>query len=382
MIKKKPILPWIIKLFLSWRIFLLIVATYAIQALPFKSSFPYWESLLAVNGHPLFWSWGNFDGVHYITIAKQGYSAQFTQAFFPLFPLLIRYTSQVINNYLASGLLISHLSALVALLLFYKLVSIDRGDSTARRTILYFILFPTSFYLVSLYTESFFLCLVFAAFLSARRSKWWLAGIFGALASATRVLGILLLPALLVDWYYSKKTKSVYTPSELVKALFPIFFSSAGLLVYMNYLKQAFSDPLLFINAQPAFGASRTSDKLILLYQVFWRYAKMIFSVDPSSLLYFTVWQEALSGFLFLILSFLAFKYTRTSYALFGLLSYVVPTLTGTFSSMPRYVLILFPSFMVLGLIKNPRFQRIWWLISAILLAINTALFVRGYWIA
>ena len=380
--KQIKILKWILSRVIIWRILLLAVAFYAIQAIQFKASFPYWETLLAPLGHPLYWSWGNFDGVHYITIAQQGYAAQFTQAFFPLYPMLMRPLKIVAGSYLASGLLISHVAFLFTLYFFYKLIRIDRGETSAKRILLYLLLFPTSFYFGAVYSESLFLALVLATFYAARRRRWWIAGILGAVASATRIFGIFLLPALLVEWYYGRGKKSVYTPTQLLSSLLPILFISTGLLAYMYYLNKTFSDPLMFLTAQPAFGAERSADKIILLYQVFWRYTKMLLTVDPSSLVYYTVVLEALSGGIFLLLSLIAFKKIRPSYALFGMLSYIAPTLTGTLSSMPRYVLILFPSFMVLGLVKNRRFQRAWWVVSAILLAINTALFVRGYWVA
>ncbi len=380
--KEKSTISWILKVLIGWRLVLLVVAMYAIAAIPFKESFPYWETLLAPNGHPLFWSWGNFDGVHYITIAKQGYSAQFTQAFFPLYPLLMRFVARLTGEYISAGLLISHISAVVAFILFYKLVRLDKGEGTAKKTLIHLLLFPTAFYFGALYSESLFLAFVLGSFYAARKKHWWIAGLLGAAASATRIFGIFLLPSLLLEWYYGRGKKTAFSRRELFQAVLPILLSATGLLLYMYYLNRAFSDPILFLNSQPAFGAQRSSDKLILLYQVFWRYTKMLATVDINSLLYFTVSQEMLSGFLFLGLTVLAFKYTRLSYAIFGLFSYLAPTLTGTFSSMPRYVLILFPSFMILGMVKNPRFHKLWWFVSVILLGINTALFVRGYWVA
>lgn len=376
------ILKWIFSRVIIWRILLLAVAMYAIQAIPFKPSFPYWETLLEPFGNPLFWSWGNFDGVHYITIAQQGYAAQFTQAFFPLYPLLMRYTAKITGGPLSAGLVVSHCFLLIALWLFYKLIRIDRGKSTAKKILLYLLLFPTSYYFGAVYTESLFFALVIGTFYAARRRRWWIAGILGALASSTRIFGIFLLPALLVEWYYGRGKKSVYTPSQLITAVFPILLSASGLIAYMYYLNRVFSDSLMFLHAQPAFGAQRSADKIILLYQVFWRYGKMLLTVDPNNLIYYTISLEAASGLLFLVLSIIAFKKIRPSYAIFAALSYIAPTLTGTLSSMPRYALLLFPSFMVLGLVKNRQFQRVWWVVSAILLAANTALFVRGYWVA
>ena len=106
--KTNNILRWLLTTLVIWKVALLAVAAYAIQVIPFKASFPYWETLLAPNGHPLYWSWGNFDGVHYLTIAKAGYIAQFTQAFFPLFPLLMRYLAQLSGSLMSAGLIIAH----------------------------------------------------------------------------------------------------------------------------------------------------------------------------------------------------------------------------------------------------------------------------------
>src|SRR4030042_4808501 len=100
----------IFRILVIWRIALLLVAFYAILAFPFKESFPYWETLLEPNGHPLFWSWANFDGVHYLTIASTGYSAQYTQAFFPVYPLLMGVVSRFVHNPVLAGLLISHIA--------------------------------------------------------------------------------------------------------------------------------------------------------------------------------------------------------------------------------------------------------------------------------
>ena len=108
----------------------------------------------------------------------------------------------------------------------------------------------------------------------------------------------------------------------------------------------------------------------------------MLLTVPVTSLVYYTVSQEFLSAAVFLILSLLAFKFTRRSYALFGFLAYLLPTLTGTFSSLPRYVLILFPCFMVLGSIKSKTIRYALLAVTGVLLAINTVLFTSGRWVA
>jgi hypothetical protein len=150
----------------------------------------------------------------------------------------------------------------------------------------------------------------------------------------------------------------------------------------MYYLHRNFSDALYFLTAQPAFGAQRSSDQFILIYQVIFRYVKMFLTVTPNSLLFFRVNQEFWISIVFLILGIIAFRKIRTSYAIFSMLAFITPTLTGTFSSMPRYVLISFPVFMLLGMIKNQFVVKILYTIFVILLGINTMLFTRGYWVA
>src|SRR4030066_1349403 len=82
----------ILKYFLSWRITLFVVAFLSIYFLPvFGGRFPYVDRVLEITHLPYWvWGFGNFDGVHYLRIAQDGYLAQYSQAFFPVFPILIR----------------------------------------------------------------------------------------------------------------------------------------------------------------------------------------------------------------------------------------------------------------------------------------------------
>src|SRR3989344_1049631 len=136
---------FIISLWVGWRLALVVVAGIGMVILPFKPSFPYAETLLLPHGSPLFWSWANFDGVHYIGIAEKSYFAQFTQAFFPFYPLLIRTFNSLTGSSILSGLLISHLSFLAALIMGFKLFKLDLKPHQAKTALLFLLMFPTSF---------------------------------------------------------------------------------------------------------------------------------------------------------------------------------------------------------------------------------------------
>ncbi len=379
--EKKTIL-WIVKIFLFWRVSLFFFAYLGIKFLPFKHSFPYAEQILHPYKEPLFWSWANFDGVHYLGIVQKGYFAQFTQAFFPFYPLLVRFLNFFFRNFLLTGLLINHLAFLGALYFLYKLLKIDFDEKKVKKTISFLLFFPTSFFFASFYTESLFLFLSLGSFYFARKRLWWLSGFLGFLASLTRLIGVLLFLVILWEIYQTGKKKSFFARKKIKNWPFA-FLPIVGLAIYMAYLGKSFSDPLYFLHAQPAFGASRNSEKIILLYQVFFRYLKMLFTFNLQPFFYFTLNLEFFSSLLFLLLLFFSFKKKiRMSYNIFAALAYILPTLTGTFSSMPRYVLVLFPCFAVLGLIKSKFWRRLLLVSFYLLLLICTALFTRGYWIA
>lgn len=366
--ENKKIFWWITKIFIIWRLFLQLVV---------------WLGEKIISPRPGYLGssiWANFDGIHYLGIAQNGYGL-YQQAFFPLYPNLIRWLSNFIHNYLLSALLISHLTFLGALFFLYKLISFDYSPRFARSVIVLLLIFPTSFYFASVYTESLFLFLSVGSFYFARIKKWLLAGIFGALGSATRIVGIFLFPALLWEW--GEQRKILDFKSKILN-LFFVFLIPLGLIFYMRYLMLNYGDPLLFAHVQEYFGAQRTSGKIILLYQVFWRYFKMVLTtkLDP---LYFTVWLELLIGGGFLVLLIYGyFRKVRVSWLIFGILSYVLPTLTGTFSSLPRYVVVIFPAFIVLEALREKyRWLRFFYPpLSFGLLILSLILFSRGYWIA
>jgi hypothetical protein len=146
-----------------------------------------------------------YDSVWYLSIAHAGYFSRQATAFFPLYPLLIHLGAQVFGSTMVVGVLIS-LGAMVAGgYVLYSLTRLDVGESAARTTILLIAVFPTALFFSAVYTESLFLALSVGAVYAARRERWALAGVLGALASATRSTGLLLLVPLAVMFLYGPR---------------------------------------------------------------------------------------------------------------------------------------------------------------------------------
>lgn len=371
-------IPWkfIIINFIVLRAITILAAVTGLYQLPFKTSFPYSDTVLVPFGHSLIWSWANFDGVHYLMLAKDGYAFGLTQAFFPAYFILIKLINFLINNYLFSALLISHVCFILSLVVFYKLIRLDYSEKIARWAIIFISFFPTSFYFLSVYTESLFLLLLLLTFYFLRKNELFKTGLWGIGLSLSRIVGVFVIPPIFLEL---KQSREKLNYKKTILMILP----SLGLLAYMFYLWLKFEDPLLFAHVQSGFGAGRETDKLVLFYQVIWRYIKMVFTVDKNNPIYFTVWLEMLSSLY--VIGLLIWGYMRKirpSYLLFSFLSFLLPTLTGTFSSMPRYILVLFPIYIVLAMIKNKYLKFFILGIHLVLLFVCTMLFTRGYWIA
>jgi Gpi18-like mannosyltransferase len=358
--------------FLSWRILLFVILFFAIKNVALQQNF-LGGGMQAYLRSPWLWAWANFDGEHYLAIAKEGYHLA-EQAFFPLYPLLIKF----IDGGVWAGILISNISFLLALIGFYKLLKLDFSERVSRLAIILLLLFPTSFYFSAVYTESLFLALVVWSFYFYRKNNILLASFLGMFASGTRVIGVILLPIYLLELF---KDKVKWEKKHLWLLLIPL-----GLVLYMFYLGKFYSDPLMFLHALPSFGEQRSSVP-ILLPQVIYRY---VFKILPN-LNYsyfagtFTAIMEFVAGILFLVVSLISLIKLRLSYSLFLVLGYLIPTLSGSFSSLPRYVLVLFPAFILFSvwLNKAPSLVKIiCYTILLVCFVISLSLFSRGYWVS
>ncbi|MFZ5376489.1 MAG: hypothetical protein ACOZAN_02355 [Patescibacteria group bacterium] len=382
---------YFIVIFLFWRFLLFTAGLAADKVVKYEPSFPNVQQLKQSQTIRAIYSWGNFDGVHYLTIAEKGYvGTGLIQAFFPGYPLTIKLINIFLSNLLVSGLLVSNLFFFFDLIVFYKLVKLDWSNKTANFSIIFLLLFPTSFFFVGLYSESIFLFFVLMSFYFARKKRWGWASTFVALASFTRIIGVFLVPALLVELWLQNNSQNLQTMLQRNwQKLVIILLGSTGLIAYMTYLKYTFDDPLFFYHLQSEFGAGR-QESIILLPQVIWRYLKIMATARPIDFKYLSYVQEFVYSLFALSALLLSIKKIRFSYLIFSIFAWILPTLTGTFSSMPRYILVCFPIYIWLALFAGKLWNRISGKIFIIhclvalstLLCLNLILFLQGHWVA
>jgi len=410
--------------FLIWRSVLFGVGAAADHFLKYAPTFPYYDGILpSYHTARWFYSWANFDGVHYLTIADHGYiGTGLIQAFFPLLPYVFMHMPhEVIGDSLNSlllGLVLTNGFAFGFVLvwfLFVKQMSCGdkenaKNDKLAYLSVAVFFTFPTALFFGALYTESLFLLLAVSSFLAAKKQKWWLVGVLIALASATRVVGVFLVPAMVIELWLqyceqlnscgvqtlklqdlSKKKNAQKLFAELKKftqqnwrSILWICAGSIGLLSYMAFLTfSEFHDPLYFLHVQARFNVGREST-MVIYPQVVWRATKILLTSRPFDWRYFSYVQEFVVGVFGLVGLLLALKTSRWSDFTFSIAAFFLPTLTGTFSSLPRYFLACFSFFYFLTkFLEDRRWLTILWLsLSTLLLLLNTILFIQGYWVA
>ncbi len=384
----KSDLGFVVKSFIIWRILIFLPIFLSKYFFELQKNF-LGGGFLNYIKNPYFWSWANFDGEHYISIAKMGYGNG-EQAFFPLYPYLIRLVSDLYgfknpDLLIATGIFISNVAFFMALIGLFKLISLDYSKRIAKSAIIFLLVFPTSFYFAGVYTESLFLMLVVWSFYFFRQGNYLLAGLLGASSTASRVVGIVLMPIFLFSSYRYKL--------PLSRSIFSIMFVPLGLLGYMYYGFITWGNPLQFFTSAAGFGEQR-SEHLIILPQVFYRYfVKIIPNLTWDYFpVIFTTLLELTTAIVFLAMIFFLFyhlirekKLFRSDYWLYLTIGFLIPTLSGSFSSLPRYVLALFPAFIYFAMYSQKLNKYILlgiYLGLAIIAVIAQMLFVRGYFVS
>ncbi len=334
-----PEVKYITRLFVSTRLVLVLIGlvSYAILPLGYGKQMS-WSSQKWLD------MWGVWDSFWYMDIAQNGYStmaklpefpAQTNFPFFPLYPLLMRLLGQFMGgDYFLAGLLISNGCLLASAYLLYRLVEMQWDRKMALHSVKYLFLFPVSFVLSGVFTESLFLCLSLLCFYLAKQRRWWLAGCCGALLSATRTLGVLMVLPLIIEYLDSIAFRwRRIRLNSLFVLLVPL-----GLLVFCAYNYRLTGDFLFFKTNQAAWGR-----ELMNPVRAFWQAFTQAVSEPSAKKLLECAFFVAAFG---LLNAF--YKTIGLAYWLLGMYSLLIPLSAGI-DSMPRFTLPVFPLFIAMA---------------------------------
>jgi len=369
-------LGFILGLFSAWKIALFVQTFLALTRFPLGKIDPGFYNLV-VGIWAKTWDAGN-----YLSITKVGYTEQ-TYAFFPLLPLLTRLVTEVTRlDTAVIGVVIVNLAIFFALFVFYRLLKLDFDELTSRRALFFFLLFPTAFFLQAFYSESLFLLLTLSAFYLTRKGQWFIAVICAGLASLSRFLGVFLLFPLLAELI--SQNGLLITLREKKRELGSLFLIPLLFSTYLVFLLATTSNPYKFIQVQKDWdriGSPGQALSPIIVIQQNWATLLSQNNFSGGSIINFLDLIFLISA---LILLILAIKQgVRLSYLIYAGLCLFLPLVSGSLVSMMRFLLIIFPLFIVLANLA----QRSFWnylimLVFAFLQAQLVISFIFGLWVA
>jgi hypothetical protein len=320
--------------------------------------------------------WQRFDTLWYLRIAAHGYAAHDgSTVYFPLYPMLIRLLGTIfVGNYLLAALVISNLAFVGVLFCLYRLTQLQFGGASARRSTLYLAIFPTAFFLLAAYTESLFLLLTLAAFIAAHEKRWWLAGTLGFFSALTRLQGVVLVIPLL---YMYLRDRSFHPSRLRVDVLGPLMIP-LGAVLFLAY-------QYLIVGSAPLTDTYQTQ-----LYARFvWPWDNIIATcremLSPAGS-FVSVLNLGMAS-VFLAMTILSFGRLPREYGIYMAVTLctlmVRRTTLQPLVSMSRYVLVLFPAFMLWGRWgRNPWVQRLIVYPSVALLLYLCGQFAMWGWVA
>lgn len=289
-----------------------------------------------------------FDTLAYLDIVENGYNSNFANGngnygFYPLYPLLIKIFSFIFGFHL-SAFLISNISSFLAVIMIYLLVRVEFNKKTAYKTCFYLILFPTTYFLTMMYTESLFLLLSVSCFYFAKKNNWVLSGLLGFFASMTRIQGFLLMFPMI---YMYLKTKE-FNIKKIDKNIILMFLVPLGIIVFFSYLYLVTGNFLIHFNNHEGYGRAITFPGLAIVRTITYD-----FTVSPSIMKYFYYPFNIFMTIMFLYLIYKSYYKLKKEYTIFFGLSFLMPLMSSSLQAIARFEIVMFPAFMVLALIEN-----------------------------
>lgn len=194
----------------------------------------------------------SWDANWYLSIVTGGYpaqppSGQNATAFFPLYPLVVRaIAAGTPLTAVTAAIAVSLLGGLVATWVVWILVRDHSGPEAATRAATLFALFPASYVFNVPYSEGLMIALAAGCLLALDRRRWLLAGVLGALATATRpnAVGVIVAAGVAAGIAIASKREW--------RALAAPALAPLGLLAFMVFLRIHTGDLLMGWHTQQA----------------------------------------------------------------------------------------------------------------------------------
>ena len=371
-------------LFLAVAAVLFAVVGLSVAQLPWSKN----PKVLPFPGRPWLSGWVQWDGAWFRSVADQGYSYDPARpsnvAFFPGYPLAMRLVGILTGNVLLAGIVVTLACGAATAVLFTAWVRSRLTPAAAWTALALLLVYPFSFFLAgAVYVEALFVASILAAFVLLERGHPVLAGLAGAVTTATRHVGIAVVVGLVLR---ALELRGAFDGRRWVPDLrkvkrpdYGVLLAVGGIAAFAVYLWARYDDPLTFVEAQKSWGVDeglRTWFKVNVLTEI------RDFRSPFAWVVY--VSHPAMTA---LAIAFLprVFRRFGRAYGIYSLLAIALPALTlPNFFGMGRYVIPAFPCFAAAGewLTERPRLRTLTLAASALALLAVTSFYARGVYLS
>ncbi len=207
--------------------------------------------------------WKRWDSQHYLNIAGNGYAGAVENGehiflvFYPLLPWLLRCLAVFFHDMRFCGILLSTICYGIGCIYLYKIAEKEFEKEVALTATAAISVFPFGFFFGSILTESLFFAIASAFLYYVRQHKWSLVAILGFLACLTKVQGLLLAFAVLVELFYSENGIALLRDKKWKDFLHRVILPGCqaavmlfGFIVYLLINYQVEGDPFRFLYYQ------------------------------------------------------------------------------------------------------------------------------------
>jgi Gpi18-like mannosyltransferase len=318
--------------------------------------------------------WNHWDSANYQKLAELGYSGTGERlpllVFYPLYPWTVRAVAFITHDFLVSAFLVSTVASLVTAIVMLRLVEIDFSRQVAQRAVWFLFIFPTSYFLHIGYTESLFMMLALSCIYAARKQRWPLAALFGALACLTRVNGLVLGLVLVAEAAHQYWTTRRWQRQWLFIPLMALGFGG-----YLLLNKHVTGDPFAFRSLMQQFFFKSLASPLTGIDNALGSLTRSPAEAEMIGV------QEVFFILLGLVCTVVSWFKLRPAYCVWITCNWLLFVSVTFVLSVPRYTLTMFPIYILFSLLAS---RRVWLAIisvwSILYLAFFSSVFTWGHW--
>lgn len=340
-------------------------------------------------------SFKTWDSQHYLYLSEKGYSESIeSNRFFPLLPFSIKTLSLIIQNKVFAGLLSSFIFSVLGLILFFKFCkNYFKKENPAFRSILLLLSFPTAFYFSLIYSESaaFFLTMGFFYFLY--RKDFLKASFFAFFLPLVRPLGIFIIVPHFVFWItYLHNEKKKFSFEFIIEFIKKAIFDKRTYFVFSSLLGLGFYFAIMQLTSGNYLSGINALEKSVVgnwqitnAFNPVFFFVNLFFPDSPSLHGFTNSIIDRIFFICFLAVLYLIYKKLDKTLFAYAVMLGMVP-IFGNFMSYTRYVLLVFPIFMVLAwYFEKSKLKLLFYPILLFFIIIQTIFLIMhslNYWVS